>query len=122
MPERGGPHFRVRFADIAWMQDLAHATPGALDAAVAVRGALERTGVARAALLRCDDEGRDGTRLGGCVKLRVPPPDGRWGLILQGARDDVGPLLVVVAFGERHPSQPWRPSVYQVAHHRIHGS
>ena len=32
--------------------------------------------------MRCQAEGRDGTRLGGCVKTRVPWPDGRWGIVL----------------------------------------
>jgi hypothetical protein len=29
-------------------------------------------------LRRCEEEGRDGTRLGGCVKFYLPRPAGRW--------------------------------------------
>ena len=31
-------------------------------------------------------------------------------------------MLVVLAFGERHPLRTWRPNVYQLAHRRLHGS
>jgi hypothetical protein len=27
--------------------------------------------------------------------------------------------LLLLAAGERHPAQPWRPSVYHVAHTRL---
>jgi hypothetical protein len=66
---------------------------------------------------------RDGTRLGGCVKTRVPWPDGRWGLVLIPVASESGELsLRAIAFGERHPPAPRRPSVYQVAHRRLHGA
>ena len=29
-------------------------------------------------------------------------------------------FVVLVAVGERHPAQPWKPSVYEVAHRRLH--
>jgi hypothetical protein len=32
-------------------------------------------------------EGPEGTALGGCVKVYVPPPAGRWGLVLRLGRD-----------------------------------
>jgi hypothetical protein len=37
----------------------------------------------------------DGTDLGGCVKSRIPWPDGRWGVVLAGAVDDGRPYLQV---------------------------
>ncbi len=54
------------------------------------------------------------------VKLYLPIPYGPWGLILQGATDPDGLHLAVVAFGERHPTR--RPSVYDIAHYRRHGT
>ena len=31
-------------------------------------------------------------------------------------------VLSFVAFGVAHPEHPWQPSVYQVAHQRLHPS
>jgi hypothetical protein len=71
----------------------------------------------------CHDEARDGTRLAGCVKTRVPWPDGPWGIVLVAvATENESVSLRAIAFGERHPSAPWRPSVYQVADRRLHGA
>jgi hypothetical protein len=83
----------------------------------------ERDGVPADRLLRCQSQGRDGTRLGGCVKTRVPWPDGKWGIVLVPVATATTPLsLRALAFGERHPTAPWRPSVYQGAHRRLHGA
>jgi hypothetical protein len=51
----------------------------------------------------------DGTDLGGCVKTRIPWPDGRWGIVMYDR--DGHPELRVLAFGERHPAELWRASV-----------
>jgi len=57
------------------------------------------------------------------VKTRVPWPDGQWGIVLVPVATATTPLsLRALAFGERHPTAPWRPSVYQVAHRRLHGA
>jgi hypothetical protein len=32
------------------------------------------------------------------------------------------PVLVCLAFGVRHPTRPWQPSVYEVADRRLHPS
>jgi hypothetical protein len=42
-------------------------------------------------------------------------PYGLWGLIVAGDRDQHGPVLLAIAFGERHPQR--RPSVYDIGHH-----
>ncbi len=51
-----------------------------------------------------------------------PRPRGLWGIVFTG---DVGvdgrPVLIALAFGVRHPSRAWQPSVYQVAHSRLNG-
>jgi hypothetical protein len=68
---------------------------------------------------RCEGEGRDGTRLGGCVKFYLPRPAGRWGAVLAGDEEATKPALVLVAVGERHPAQRWKPSVYEIAHRTL---
>lgn len=35
-------------------------------------------------LRRCEEEGRDGTHLGGCVKFYLPRPTCQWGAVLTG--------------------------------------
>ncbi len=70
----------------------------------------------------CEDPGRDGSRLPGCAKTYLPPPAGQWGMVFQLRFDsDQRPFLACLAFGIRHPSRDWQPSVYQVADRRLHG-
>jgi hypothetical protein len=114
-----GPRFAVRFDEEAFGEDLAHATSAGRQVGLAERTRLERDGVPVDPLRGCAAEGRDGTRLAGCVKLYLPRPNGPWGMVFRGW-DLEGPGLVCVAFGLRHPSAPWQPSVYQVAHRRLH--
>jgi hypothetical protein len=115
--------FPVRFDEAAFDEDLLHVTPRGRAAAIKHRALIERDGLPYSQLIACDEQGRDGTNLGGCVKTRVPWPDGDWGLVLTGRLDDGGHVfLQVLAFGERHPTASWRPSVYRLAHRRLHGS
>jgi hypothetical protein len=51
---------------------------------------LERDGAPIEQLRACHAEGRDGTRLGGCLKLYVPPPAGPWGIVFRFAVDEHG--------------------------------
>lgn len=81
---------------------------------------LGNEGAPRGWLRRCEEEGRDGTRLGGCVKLYIPQPAGRWGAVFAAELEAGKPVLLLIAVGERHPEQPWRPSVYEIAHRRLH--
>jgi hypothetical protein len=67
-------------------------------------------------------EARDGTKLGGCVKHYIPQPGGRWGAVFSVDLEDSRPVLVLLAVGERHPSRPWKPSVYEIAHRRFNRS
>ena len=115
------PVFAVRFDPDALDDDLLHVTPLGRRAALEARIALERDGLPASRLYRCGSEMTDGTDLGGCVKTRIPWPDGRWGIVMYGRVDRDGrPQLRVLAFGERHPVQQWRSSVYQLAHQRLH--
>lgn len=121
MPSAGaGPRFDVRVVDEVLAEDLGHSTPAARASIEPVLLALREDGVPREWLRRCEDEGRDGTRLGGCVKFYIPPPTGRWGAVLTVDEDAARPALVLLAVGERHPGQPWKPSVYEIAHRRLH--
>ena len=60
-------------------------------------------GVPVAELRRCEDEGRDGTRLAGCVKAYLPPPAGRFGMVLRFAVIDDQLRLAYPAFGGAPP-------------------
>jgi hypothetical protein len=114
------PHFAVRVDDLLLEEDLAHTTSAGRAAIAPVVDALKRTGAPKSWLKRCQAEGRDGTRLAGSVKLYIPQPAGPWGAVLTGDKLATVPTLVLLAVGQRHPAQPWTPSVYQVAHRRLH--
>ncbi len=114
------PRSPVLFDDEAFTEDLHHVTPAGRTIAKGERARLEREGIAVRELKACAAEGPDGTRLAGCVKAYLRAPDGAWGMVLRGW-DREGPGLAYVAFGLRHPRRTWQPSVYQVAHRRLHG-
>lgn len=113
----------MRFDEEAVAEDLAHATEAGRAVASSERTRLETQGITAEELLACEAEGRDGTRLPGCVKTYLPQPDGDWGMVFTGDMDAQGtPVLVCLAFGVRHPTRPWQPSVYQVADRRLHAA
>jgi hypothetical protein len=114
------PRFDVRILDGVLQEDLAHCTPAARSAIEPVVTTMREKGIPVEWLLRCQVEGRDGTRLGGCVKFYIPPPGGQWGAVLVADEDADKPALVLLAVGERHPGRPWKPSVYEIAHRRLH--
>jgi hypothetical protein len=111
--------FRVKFNDARFAEDVARCRPEGKKVAREAREQLDSDGAPRDLLTSCAGEHRDGTDLTGMVKLYLPMPYGPWGLVLQGATDDAGLHLLAVAFGERHPDR--RPTVYDVAHYRMHG-
>jgi hypothetical protein len=42
-------------------------------------------------------------------------------MVFRGERTPEGsPALLCLAFGRRHPTTPWQPSVYAIAHRRLH--
>lgn len=115
-----GPTFEVRVPDGALAEDLAHASQAAKAAIEPLVAQLRSGGVPAHQLKRCEDQARDGTELKGCVKLYIPPPAGRWGAVFAAEKLCSRPALVLLAVGERHPDKPWRPSVYEIAHRRLH--
>jgi hypothetical protein len=112
----------VRFDELAFSDDLEHATPAGRDVAQAARQRLERDGTDLQEFRRCDPDGRDGTRLANCVKVYLPGPGGRWRMVFEITRDKMSGALGLTyrAFGVGHPEHPWQPSAYQVAHRRLH--
>jgi biotin operon repressor len=100
-------------------EDLRHASDAGRAAIEPVIEQLRADGVPVEWLKRCDAEAQDGTRLPGCVKLYIPPPEGGWGAVLLGGSVAGGPKLFLLAVGERHPGAPWRLSVYEIAHRRL---
>jgi hypothetical protein len=81
-PERAQPRFQVRVDELLLEEDLAHATAAGRAAIAPLIDELKCTGVPTSRLKRCQAEGRDGTRLAGCVKSYIPQPDGPWGAVL----------------------------------------
>jgi hypothetical protein len=49
-------------------------------------------------------------------------PNGRFGMVVRFVRDDKGLALRYLAFGVRHhPRNSNAPTVYDIAHRRLHG-
>jgi hypothetical protein len=127
--KRGGPRFAVAVDGDVWTQEverLKAGSSGRVAAEVAWR-VLERDGARKDELAACEPEAADGTRLGGCVKLRIPlgkraSSEAPYGLVFEPSLDGRGRLaLGVLAFGERHPVREATRSVYERAHRRLHG-
>jgi hypothetical protein len=116
------PVFPVGFDDDALDEDLAHLPASAEEALRLFHQEVRRLGgIARSRLMACQAEGRDGTRLGGCVKTYIPWPDGRFGAVFVAVTHPNRPLaLRVIAFGIRHhPRQSTARTVYEIAGHRL---
>jgi hypothetical protein len=103
--------------------DLAQLPPAAALALQALRRDIDMTGGLPFSRLKgCQAEGRDGTRLGGCVKTYVPWPDGLYGLVLIAVEHPTRPwALRAIALGVRHhPRDSHALTVYQIADRRLH--
>lgn len=116
-----GGRLRAVFDAEAWAEDMAATTPAGRLVADEARRRFDAGGVPVEELRRCDPEGRDGTRLPGCVKVYLPPPAGRFGMVFRLTRDpSKRPVLVLVAFGVRHHPRGSRAlTLYQRAHRRL---
>jgi len=64
----------VHFGELAFAEDLRHASPAGREAALSARARLERDGAALHELKRCDPEARDETRLPNCVNSALLGP------------------------------------------------
>lgn len=99
------PVFPVAFDELAVAEDLARLGSAGIAALAALDRDIDRLGgLPRERLLACEAEGRDGTRLPGCVKTYVPWPAGRFGVV-----------MVAVS----HPARAL--TIYQIAQRRLNG-
>lgn len=122
--DRPDPIFPVGFDDDALVEDLDRLPASAEVALRAFRKELHRDGgIPQSRLMACQAEGRDGTRLGGCVKTYIPWPDGRFGAVFVPAKHPTRLLtLRAFAFGVRHhPRGSNADTVYEAAHRRFNG-
>jgi len=94
-----GAHFD---AD-AWEEDLPRTTPAGRQVAETARKEYEQHGVPITQLRRVTEHGHDRTVLPDCMKVYVPAPDGRFGMIfVLKFEPDGRPVLMFLAFGVRH--------------------
>ncbi len=121
-PEASEPRFAVRIDEAMLEEDLARATDAGRTVIRLTIEQLRGAGAPKSWLKRCETEHRDGTDLGGCVKLYIPQPAGPWGAVFTGDRKAAIPTLVLLAVGVRHhPHGSNAPTVYQLADRRLHG-
>lgn len=118
---RPEPVFPVGFDEDALAEDLERLPASAEIALREFRKELGRCGgIPKSRLKACQDEGRDGTMLPGCVKTYIPWPDGRFGAVFAPVAHPQRPMaLRAFAFGVRHhPPGANAETVYRVAHRR----
>ena len=115
------------FGDTEWTEEVERYDP---NAAARTRAEVARreieSGRAKLAWRPCEPVGRDGTRLPGCRKLYVPlggegASASPFGFIFLLVKTEDGLAWAFLAFGQRHPDNPASRSVYERAHHRLHG-
>jgi hypothetical protein len=111
----------ARFDEETLATDLEHLSDAAGTALAQLRREVDRDdGLPKSRLKRCEPEGRDGTRLPGCVKTRVPWPDGSWGIVFRAVAHPTRPFgLRGIAYGHRHPTGPGQLSDYEIASRRL---
>ena len=110
----------ARFDRDAWDEDLARASRGGRAAAQMARHGYELNGVPVDELRQVQEEGPDGTVLPQCVKVYLPDPAGKYGMVFEVVRTKRGLRLEYIAFGVRHhPRRSHAPTVYQLAHRRL---
>ena len=109
------------FDDAAFAEDLQGAGDAGREVALAARRSFEESGVPVKELRACDEEGPDGTALLHCVKVRLPFPDGKFGMVFRIELRDGRSVLTFAAFGVRHhPKDSHAATVYDIAHRRLH--
>jgi len=115
-------HAPVVFDEASFDADTKEGNAAGADVARAARRAYERDGVPSDDLRRCEAEGSDGTLLPHCLKVYMPPPAGRFGMVFQLEIVNGRGRLRYLAFGVRHhPRGSTARTVYQIAHQRLHG-
>jgi hypothetical protein len=121
VPPRRALGADVVFDDLAFSDDVQRAGGSGRAVALATRKAYEADGCPVDELYACDAEARDSTSLPGCVKVYLPAPAGRFGMVFSIERCEGRLMLAFLAFGVRHqPRNSNAPTVYQLAHRRLH--
>lgn len=112
----------VAFSNLVFDEDLKRATTKGTEIAQTARRRYEREGAPVKQLRHCDAEGRDGTALPQCLKIYLPAPAGNFGMIFKAVEVERRMRLDFLAFGVRHhPQGSNAPTVYRLAHRRLHG-
>lgn len=112
----------VVFDDPLFNADVQRASDAGAVAARAARKRFEAEGVPRDELRKCEAEGPEGNQLPGCLKVYLPPPAGRFGMVFQLEIVNSRAQLRYIAFGVRHhPPESNAKSVYQIAHKQLQG-
>jgi hypothetical protein len=115
--------FPARFDPEAWDEDSARASRHAQAVASAARSRYEQTGVPVEELHQVQEEGPEGTILPQCVKVYLPPREGRFGMVFEVVLAGNQLRLEYIAFGVRHhPRNSNAPTVYQLADRRLNGT
>lgn len=124
---RAAGRVNIKIAAKVWEQEVERLKPGSAARLAAEREGprLDRDGLPRGQMIRCDDVGTDCTRLPGLFKVYVPisdepPSQRRFGFVFSLGVEEGRPCLTLVAFGERHPPRGTR-TVYERAHKHLHG-
>jgi hypothetical protein len=118
--DKRGKRAPAVFDDVAFAEDLVRSGESGRLAAERARTEYEHDGVPIQHLLSCDEEAQDGTSLANCVKIYIPQPAGKFGMVFRIERRDRRLLLAFAAFGVRHhPSGSNALSVYEIAHRRL---
>jgi hypothetical protein len=108
------------FDDALFAEDLKRTSDTGRTVAAAARREYEQEGVPLEHLLPCEDEGPEGTLLAHCMKIYLPRPDGKFGMVFRIELRENTALLVYAAFGIRHqPRDAHAPTVYEIAHQRL---
>jgi hypothetical protein len=117
----------IVFGEREWAEEVERYAPSAVPR-LRAETARREIEAGRSDLVRrpCETPGPDKTILPGCRKLYIPLGEegasaAPFGFVLQAVRTNEGLAWGFLAFGERHPDNPATRSVYQRAHHRLHG-
>jgi hypothetical protein len=90
------------------------------EVALASRAEYEGHGVPLDELLACEEEGPEGTALAHCMKIYLPRPAGKFGMVFRIALRENKARLAYAAFGVRHhPRDSHAPTVYEIADCRL---
>jgi hypothetical protein len=121
VPAKKARRAEVVFDEDTFDEDFQRASPAGRAAALAARDVYTRDGCPVVELRACGDEALDATRLPGCVKVYLPSHAGRFGMVFAIERKAGKLRLAYLAFGVRHhPRDSNAPTVYQLAHRRLH--